>query len=124
MPPIFLEMKSPRGLASASQKQIRAELLAADAVWIMARSARAALVGLQRVGVQFCRPWDPPQTEAWEGPFFDPHRRLPQAPEVRAERFAILKRWRLRRKQKAAEQAATPEAAASELSAPAGWLDD
>jgi hypothetical protein len=79
----------------------------------MARSTRAALVGLQRVGVQFCRPWEPPQLSAWEGPFFDPQRRLPQAPEVRAERSAALKRWRLRRKQKAAEQAGCCDTLAS-----------
>jgi hypothetical protein len=74
----------------------------------VARSAVAALEALRRSNVPFRRPWQTPQPLAeWEGPFLmtDPHQRLPQHPEVRAERAAALKQWRLRRKQEAAGQA-------------------
>lgn len=40
----------------------------------------------RRSDVSFCRPWQPPQLQPWEGPFADPKQRLPQATEVAAER--------------------------------------
>jgi hypothetical protein len=110
---VFVELKSRCGVASKAQKQARAEMLPAGALWYMARSARAAMTALHRAGVQFCRPWEPPPLQPWEGSFDDPHQRLPQHPEVRAERSAALKRWRLRRKQKAAEQAGCCDTLAS-----------
>jgi hypothetical protein len=82
-------------------------MLPSGAVWIMARSARAAMAGLQRAGVKFRRSWEPPQLEPWEGPFSDPNQRLPQEPGVRAERRAAQHRWRERqRARKAAKLAA------------------
>jgi hypothetical protein len=95
---IYVELKSHRGVASKVQKQVRAELLAAGAEWWMARSAGAALTALHLSGVVFRRPWTAPQLEPWEGPFADPHQRLPQAPDVAAERKAARKRWRERQK--------------------------
>jgi VRR-NUC domain len=110
---VFVELKSRRGLASKAQKQARAEMLPAGAGWIMARSARAAMVGLQRAGVKFRRPWKPPPLEPWEGPFSDPNQRLPQEPGVRAERRAAQHRWRERqRARKAAKLAAERDDAA------------
>jgi hypothetical protein len=110
---VFVELKSRRGLASKAQKQARAEMLPAGAVWIMARSWRAAMVGLQCAGVKFCRPWEPPPLEPWEGPFSDPNQRLPQEPSVRAERRAAQHRWRERqRARKAAKLAAERDDAA------------
>jgi len=110
---VFVEVKSRRGLASKAQKQARAEMLPAGAVWIMARSWRAAMVGLQCAGVKFCRPWEPPPLEPWEGPFSDPNQRLPQEPSVRAERRAAQHRWRERqRARKAAKLAAERDDAA------------
>jgi hypothetical protein len=93
---VFVELKSRRGVASEAPKRVRAELKRAGAVWWMARSARAALTALHRSGVVFRRPWEPPQLEPWEGPFADPMERLPQAPEVAAERRAVQRRWRER----------------------------
>ena len=93
---IFLELKSRRGVASKAQKQIRLEMLPAGAVWWMARSARAALMALHLSGVVFQRRWKPPQLRPWEGPFADPTRRLPQAPDVAAQRRAARQRWRSR----------------------------
>jgi hypothetical protein len=110
---VFVELKSRRGLASKAQKQARAEMLPAGAVWIMARSWRAAMVGLQCAGVKFCRPWEPPPLEPWEGPFSDPNQRLPQEPSVRAEQRAAQHRWRERqRARKAAKLAAERDDAA------------
>jgi hypothetical protein len=77
---VFVELKSRSGVGSKVQKQVRAELLQAGAVWWMARSARAAMTALHRSGVVFRRPWEPPQLEAWEGPFADLNQRLPQEP--------------------------------------------
>ena len=45
---IFLELKSRRGVASKAQKQIRLEMQPAGAVWLMTRSARAALMACRR----------------------------------------------------------------------------
>ena len=53
--PIFIELKSRRGVASKVQKQIRLEMLPAGASWWMARSARAALMALHLSGVVFRR---------------------------------------------------------------------
>src|SRR6516162_4349546 len=54
-PPVFVEVKSPAGIASKAQKQVRQELLAVGCRWWMVRSARAALTALQRSGVPFRR---------------------------------------------------------------------
>jgi hypothetical protein len=108
-PPVFTEIKSKRGVPSRDQRRVFADLMAMGADVYVARSAAAAMEALRRSNVPFRRSWQPPQPLAeWEGPFLmtDPHRRLPQHPEVRAEQAATLRRWRLRRKQKAAEQAA------------------
>jgi hypothetical protein len=37
-----------------------------------------------------------PRLKPWEGPFADPRRRLPQAPDVAAQRRAARRRWRMR----------------------------
>src|SRR5262249_30712151 len=47
-------------------------------------------------GVVFRRHWKPPRLQPWEGPFADPTRRLPQAPDVAARRRAARRRWRAR----------------------------
>jgi hypothetical protein len=108
---VFCEVKSRAGSASKAQKQVRAELLPAGAEWWMARSARAALVALHRSGVVFRRPWTPPQLEPWEGPFADPHERMPQAPEVAAQRRATTRAWRERQKVARTSEPAAAEAA-------------
>jgi hypothetical protein len=94
---IFIELKSRRGLASKAQKQLHLELLAAGAMWWMARSARAAMMALHLSGVVFRREWKPPQLQPWEGPFADPTERLPQHPGVAAEWREAKRRYRLRR---------------------------
>ena len=52
---MFVELKSRSGLASKVQKQVRAELLAAGALWWMARSANAAMMALHLSGVPFVK---------------------------------------------------------------------
>jgi hypothetical protein len=94
--PIFIELKSRRGVASKAQKQIRLELLSSGAAWYMARSSRAALMALHLEGVVFRRKWKPPRLKPFEGPFNGSERRLPQHPVVAAERAAACRRWRLR----------------------------
>jgi hypothetical protein len=112
---IFIELKSRRGRVSPVQKQVRAEMLPTGAVWWMARSARAALMALHLTGVVFRCKYKPPKLKAWEGPFPDPTRRLPQHPVVAAERREEKQRYRLRkeiRERDAAQLAAGREAAA------------
>jgi hypothetical protein len=95
---VFVELKSRAGVASKTQKQFRLEVLAAGAEWWMARSARAAMTALYGSGVAFRRPWKPPSLEPWEGPFADPHRRLPQEPGVAARRRAEQRQYRERQR--------------------------
>ena len=110
--PIFVELKSRAGVATKSQKQVRVEQLPAGATWWMARSARAAMMALHLSGVVFCRHWKPSRLKPWEGPFADPTRRLPQAPDVAARRRAARRRWRARQRMREAaryEAAPTPD---------------
>jgi hypothetical protein len=111
--PIFLELKSRRGVASKVQKQIRTEMLPAGAVWWMARSARAAMMALHLSGVVFRRKWEAPQLQPWEGPFPDPTQRLPQHPGVAAERRDEKRRYRLRQAIRAREEAKSAAARAA-----------
>jgi hypothetical protein len=112
---IFIELKSRRGRVSPVQKQVRAEMLPTGALWWMARSARAALTAVHLSGVPFRRKWKPLNLKAWEGPFADPTRRLPQHPVVAAERREEKQRYRLRkelREREAAQLAAERDDAA------------
>jgi hypothetical protein len=97
LPPVFLEVKSKRGVASAAQRKIAAELVAAGCSWFLARSSRAAMVALHRAGVPLIK-WTPPKSllPAWEGPFDAAARRLPQHPQVAAARRAAQRRYRER----------------------------
>jgi hypothetical protein len=91
---VFVELKSVSGIASKAQKQIRSELLSVGCRWWMARSARAALTALYRMGVPFRRPRRPPVLQPWEGPFTRDEARLPQHPKVACERREFNRRWR------------------------------
>jgi hypothetical protein len=94
-----------------TQKQFRLEALAAGCTWSMARSANAAMTVLYRAGVTFRQPWKPPPLQPWEGPFADPHKRLPQHPEVATRRREEQRRYRERKRaRKAAEIAGLVEA--------------
>jgi len=95
---VFVEMKSPAGVPSRSQRQVCKEVRAAGADWYCVRSATAALVALRLSNVPFRREWKPPELQAWQGPFTDPDKRLPQAPEVAAQRREAQRAWRERRK--------------------------
>jgi hypothetical protein len=96
---VFVELKSKAGVASKSQKQVRAELVAAGARWWMARSVRAALTALHRSGVPFRAPWKPPSDlREWEGPFTGEEKRAPQHPLVRAKQREACRRWREKRR--------------------------
>ena len=105
--PIFVELKSRVGVATKVQKQVRVELLPAGATWWMARSARAAMMALHLSGVVFRRRWKPPRLKPWEGPFADPHQRLPQAPDVAARRRAARRRWRAHQRVRETSKPAT-----------------
>lgn len=99
---IFVELKSPAGVPSKSQKQVFEELRSAGAqVWV-ARSARAVLVALSRSGLRLRGRWREPKLRAWEGPFAA-WARLPVHPQVARERAAAQRRWRARQRQRARE---------------------
>ena len=55
-------------------------------------------MALHLSGVPLRPPWTPQPLEPWEGPFANPSERLPQAPEVAAQRRAAQQRWRERQK--------------------------
>ena len=93
--PIFVEIKSRAGVASKVQKQVCFEMLPVGADWWLARSARAALIALHLSGAVFRRKWKPPRLKPFEGPFADPNERLPQAPNVAAQRRVARRRGRL-----------------------------
>ena len=103
-----VELKSRAGVASQSQKEVRNRMLPVGIAWWLARSPRAALAALRRSGIAFRREWKEPQLAKWEGPFENPHARLPQHPRVAAQRAAARKRWRLRQMNRARETAALP----------------
>jgi hypothetical protein len=112
---IFVELKSPVGVASKAQKQVYLELRAAGADWYLVRSAPAALEALRRSNVPFRRRWQTPQLADWMGPFIDPFRRLPQHPQIAAQRRASQRAWRERqRARKAAKLAAERDDAAGD----------
>jgi hypothetical protein len=118
-PPVFIEMKSKRGVPSAAQKRVFAELRAMGADVYLARSAAAALEALRRSNVPFRRRWEPPPLAAWEGPFSDPHQRLPQHPEVAAQRRAAQRAWRERQRARRAPKlaAASDDAVGDDIAA-------
>jgi hypothetical protein len=101
--PVFLELKSKRGVVTRAQKVVRAELLPVGAKWLLVRTARAGLVALRRSRVTFQRKWRPPKLKVWEGPF-DTAQHLPLPPEVVAERREAKRRWRERQRARNAAQ--------------------
>jgi len=105
-PPVFVELKSRRGVPSRVQRQVFAELRAMGADVYVARTVAAAIEALRRSGVPFRRPWDPPPLQPWEGPFVvtDPKQRLPQEPRVAAQRREDQRRWRQRQRERKAQQ--------------------
>jgi hypothetical protein len=104
---VFIELKSRRGIASKVQRQVHDELLAAGVKWWwLAGTPRACLLALHHSGVPLIN-WRPPRTtEEWEGPFENPHARLPSHPVVAAERAAARKRCRERKRAREPELAA------------------
>jgi hypothetical protein len=101
---VFVELKSRGGIASKVQRQIRDELLAAGVkFWWLARTPRACLLALHLSGVPLIR-WKPPKGSlpVWEGPFANPHVRLPMHPDVAREHAAAQRRYRERRRERLA----------------------
>jgi hypothetical protein len=94
------------GVVSGPQISTVAELKPAGTEWWMARSANAAMMALYRSGMAFSRPWEPPQLVEWEGPFSNPHERLPQEPGVAARRRKEQRPYRERRRARKATQLA------------------
>lgn len=120
--PIAIEMKSPGGRCSPSQRATRAALLRAGCEWWECRSANAAMRALRKSGVRFRvilhadgtrERWRQPKLAPWEAPRRDPAEQRPQHPEVAAQRRAAWQRWReLQRVRKAAKLAAARDDAA------------
>jgi hypothetical protein len=79
---------------------MRRPVLEGGAQWSFVRSARAAMTALQLAGVRFRVPWQAPEMEAWKGPFEDPTKPHPQAPDVAARHNETNRRWRARVKER------------------------
>ena len=105
-PPLWIELKSKRGVPSREQWQVFAELREKGSDVYVARTARAALMALHLAGVPLRPPWKPQPLAEWEGPFLitDPHQRLPQHPEVAMQRKAEQRRWREKQRERKAQQ--------------------
>jgi hypothetical protein len=111
---IGLELKSPGGRCSASQRATRMVLLRAGIhAWWECRSANAAMWALRRGGVKFreivnadgtIERWQQPPLAAWEKPRRDPCEPRPQHPEIAAQRRAAARR-RYRERKRAQEAA-------------------
>jgi hypothetical protein len=104
---IAIEMKSPGGRCTASQRAVRESLLRAGCRWFECRSANAAMVAIAACGLRFRRIvredgsvecWQKPQLADWEKPRSDPREARPLRPEVAAERRAARQRWRERQR--------------------------
>jgi hypothetical protein len=122
-PPVFIEIKSKRGVPSPAQRQVFADFRAMGADVYVARSAAAAIEALRRSNVPFRQPWQPPQPlAAWEGTFIitDPNQRLPQHPEVAAQRRAEQRRWRERQRDRKRAEIAGLSAGGAALQSPIG----
>ncbi|WP_084801651.1 VRR-NUC domain-containing protein [Bradyrhizobium sp. Ec3.3] len=103
--PIGIEMKSPGGRCSASQRATREALMRAGAEWWECRSAHAAMWALRKSGVRFrvivhddgtTERWRQPRLAPWEVPRRDPAEPRPDAPDVVAQRRASRQRRRER----------------------------
>ena len=100
---VCIELKSRAGIASAVQRQVRDELLAASVKhWWLARTPKDCLLALYLSGIPLRNYTRPDKLADWEGPFENPHARLPQHPAVRRERQAAARRYRKRRRQREA----------------------
>ena len=104
---IAIELKSPQGRCSASQRAVREALLAAGADWWEARSANAAMAALALSGVKFrmiahsdgeIECWRQPELAPWEIPRRDLAEVRPSAPQLAARRRAAQRAWRERHK--------------------------
>jgi len=100
---IHIELKSPIGTVSKTQRQRRLELLANGAVWWLARSANAVMVALHRSGVEFrfiarhdgtIECWQPPTLQPWEEPTQNLSCRHVSHPELKARRREAKRRQR------------------------------
>jgi hypothetical protein len=107
-------MKSLSGKVSFAQEEVRLQILRAGGMWVMVRTARAALVALHRLGVPFRRAWKPPALEPWEEPVSDLALPIVWHPEVLRQWREDKKRRRLRqqRARKAEKSAAEQDDAA------------
>jgi hypothetical protein len=108
---IAIELKSPQGRCTPSQRAVREALLRAGADWVESRSANAVMQAVREAGVPFnmithsdgtIECWRQPELAPWEVPRRDPAERRPSAPEVAEERRASQRRWR-ERQQRARE---------------------
>jgi len=80
-------------------------------------------MALHLSGVVFRRRWKPPRLKPWEGPFADPTRRLPQAPDVAARRRAARRRWRERQQRREIPRHVPEPAQAAAQTAARGTAD-
>jgi hypothetical protein len=122
---ITIEMKSPGGRTSDSQRAFRERLLRARVRWWVCCSANAAMVALRRSGVKFreiahedgrVERWKEPYLALWEIPRRDPSEPRPWHPKVSAQRRVARQQWRARKREREAQFAAeSGKAGAAEI---------
>jgi hypothetical protein len=108
---VTIEMKSPQGKCSPSQREAREALLRAGAQWWVCRTAVSAMWALRKSGVKFrtldhedgtTERWRQPRLARWELPRRDPSDPRPNPPNVVAQRRAARQRRRERNRARAA----------------------
>jgi len=118
---VTIELKSPQGRCSLSQRAAREALLRAGARWFECRSAAAAMWSISKAGIRFrtlvhedgtTERWRQPRLAPWELPRRDPAEPRPNAPDVAARRRAARQRWRERQRRRETPRPEPPHAGA------------
>ena len=118
---VTIELKSPQGRCSLSQRAAREALLRAGAQWFECRSAAAAMWSISKAGIRFrtlvhedgtTERWRQPRLAPWELPRRDPAEPRPNAPDVAARRRAARQRWRERQRRRETPRPEPPHAGA------------
>jgi hypothetical protein len=100
---ICIELKSPFGMVSRTQRLMREAIVSAGGVWWLARSAPAAITALHLSGVKLRARnggrFRPPRLPTWEEPVQDPALFKPMHPAAVAARSSARQRQRERVRQ-------------------------
>jgi hypothetical protein len=102
---VAIELKSPTGTLSPTQREARLKILAGGGLWWLCKSANSAMWALAESGVRFrevahndgsVERWEQPDLEPWEIPRRSPHERRAMHPASLARDRTYRERRRAR----------------------------